>query len=132
MLSPVRESFVCVGDQLEVTCTTDSENSLLEWSFTVPLTTMIMVPFRAINANSPSDQTSVINSTNFRITFSRISLADELPLISRLLINPVTTALNGTVVNCRAVSIMETASTTIYVLNRHMYSDGMSYYCIGG
>ena len=34
------------------------------------------------------------------ITFSRLSGQDSLPLISRIVVNPVSIGLNGTVVNC--------------------------------
>ena len=111
-ISPSGNSFVCGGDQLELTCTiTDPGSTLLEWTF--------MGLHRAIEAYSPNDDISVINSTLF--TFSRISARGYLPLVSRLLINPLTTGLNGTVVNCTDVLMMEIASTTIHVLNRPNY-----------
>ena len=40
-----------------------------------------------------------------------------MPLVSRSLIDPVTTDLNGTVINCTDVLTMETASVTIYVIS---------------
>ena len=111
---------MCDGDRLELTCTiTDPGSSLLEWTFT-PTTIL----YRAIQASTPSDQTTthwMINSTLF--TFSRISGQNEVPLVSRLLIDRLTADLNGIVVNCSAVSIMESASTIVYVLNKH--SDGI-------
>ena len=47
-----------------------------------------------------SQQTSswIVNSTSFNI--SRVSRREMFPLVSRLLINPVSITLNGTKVNC--------------------------------
>ena len=112
---------MCDGDQLELTCTiTDPGSSLLEWTLTP--TTIFVDLYRAIEASTPNDQTSyiMINSTKF--TFSRISAQNESPLVSRLLINPITSGLNGTVVNCMDVLMMETTSTTVYILNRLNYA----------
>ena len=123
-ISPPGNSLLCDGDQLELTCSiTDPGSSLLEWTFTP--TTIFMDLYRPIEPSTPSDQTTthwMINSTLF--TFSRISGQNEWPLVSRLLISPVTTGLNGTVVNCTAIPIMEIASTTVYVSNR--LHNGMS------
>ena len=117
---------MCDGDRLELTCTiTDPGSSLLEWTLTP--TTLFMISmdlYRAIDSSTPSDQTTthwMINSTLF--TLSRISAQNEFPVVSRLLIDPLTTDLNRIVVNCRAVSIMESATTIVYVLNKP--SDGM-------
>ena len=113
---------MCSGDQLELTCSlTDPDSNLLEWILTPA--TIFMDLLRAIDTYSPSDETAVINSTLF-ITFSRISARGNLPLVSRLTIDPVTTDLNGIVVYCTDVSsTMETATAIVYVMNRH---SGMS------
>jgi hypothetical protein len=42
--------------------------------------------------------TMTVNSTSFNV--SRVSGRDELPLVSRLVIGPVSVGLNGTRVNC--------------------------------
>ena len=46
-----------------------------------------------------------VNSITF--IFSRISVAGSLPLISMLMINPVTDELNGTLVNCTDVLLSD-------------------------
>ena len=123
ILSPSGTESVCSGDQLELMCTlTDPGSSLLEWSFTP--TTASMSIQRAIEAASPRDQIShfMVNST--LLTMSRISAEDQLPLVSSLLINPVTIGLNETVVSCKDVIMMETAYAIVSVLNR--LRDGMS------
>ena len=125
-ISPSGTSLVCDRDQLELICTvaeSDADSLLLEWTITA--VTIFRGLHRAIEATSPSsDQTFqiMINSTTF--TFSRISTQNEFPLVSRLLINPLTTDLNGIMINCANVLTMETASTTVYVLNR--FHNGMT------
>ena len=119
-ISPSGNSLVCDGDQLELICmVTDSGNGLLEWAF--------LQVYRAIDASTLSDQTShiMINSTTF--TFSRISAQNEFLLVSRLLINPLTTDLNRIMINCTDVITMETTSTTVYVLNRPHSTSGTWY-----
>ena len=124
-ISPPGDSslYVCSGDQLELTCSlTDPNSSLLEWTF-APVT-IFMNLYRAIDGNSLNDDTPVIVDSTL-LTFSRISPKGHLPLMSTLLIDPLTIGLNGIVINCTAVSpIQETATTTVYVMNRH--SSGMS------
>ena len=105
---------MCAGDQLELICSlNDPGSSLLEWTFAPA--TIFMDLQRATDASTSDDTPVMINSTLF--TFSRISPRGNLPLVSRLLINPITTGLNGIVINCTDVSTMETASATIYVVN---------------
>ena len=117
ILSPSGIVTVCSGDQLELICTlTDPGSSLLEWRITS--TTSISVQ-QAIEAATPSDQIShfIVNSTSF--TTSRISAQGQLPLVSRLLINPVTIGLNGTVVDCTdgIIATVETASAIVSVIS---------------
>ena len=107
---------MCDGDQLELICSlTDPGSSLLAWTFAPA--TIFMGLFRAIDAHSLNDDTPwMINSTLF--SFSRISARDNLPLVSRLTIDPLTTGLNGIMINCTDVSMREIASTVVYVMNR--------------
>ena len=119
ILSPSGIASVCSGDQLELTCTlTDPGSRVLEWHFT-PTTFSLSLPTRAIEAASPSDQTTqfMVNSTWF--TTSRISAEDQSPLVSRLVTNPVTISLNGTVVNCNDVLMMETSSAILSVISKY-------------
>jgi hypothetical protein len=57
--------------------------------------------------------------------FSRISAHDSMPVMSRLIISPVSSSLNGTVVNCVD---LEMSSTTIIVGERGALQ-GMNYSC---
>ena len=108
-LSPSGNSLVCAGDQLELICSlNDPGSSLLEWTFAPA--TIFMDLQRAADASTSDDTFVMINSTLF--TFSRISPRGNLSLVSRLLITPLTTGLNGIVINCTNVSRMETALAT--------------------
>ena len=53
----------------------------------------------------------VVNSTVF--DFSRTSARDSFPVISRLVIGPVSSGLNGTVINCVNLDTAESSATTI-------------------
>ena len=116
IISPPGLAPVCDGDQLELTCTTTG--SQLEWRFNVIRgnTTTATEFSRIISAvGSASDAISllVINSITFR--FSRTSVEDSLPVMSRLLIGYVSRSLNGTVINCEDVGMSEVSSTTVVV-----------------
>ena len=117
IISSTGNSLVCVGDMLELICSlSNPDSNLLEWTFTPAL--IFANSERAIDANSPNNDTPVmINSTLF--TFSRISARGHLPLVSKLMINPLTTGLNGIMINCTDVSMMETATAIVHVVNRH-------------
>ena len=55
------------------------------------------------------------NSTTF--TFSRLSAQDVSPLISRMIISPVSEGLNGVQVNCEDVETAESATTMIRIVD---------------
>ena len=80
----------------------------------------MLVFSRFISSVGESQQISsmLVNSTLFNV--SRISSQDELPLVSRLVINPVNKGLNGTRMSCteRAMNNENTAmaSTTINII----------------
>ena len=57
-----------------------------------------------------------VNSTVF--SFSRTSAEYSLPVMSRLLIGPISNDLNGTVINCVDVAATESLSTTIIIRER--------------
>lgn len=115
-LSPSGDSVVCSGDRLNLTCSLTGSN-ILEWTFAPA--TIFMGLYRAIEANAPknSDDSSMIGSSRF--TFSKNSARGNLPLVSTLLIDPVTIDLNGIVINCTGVSLLESATSIVYVVNRH-------------
>ena len=110
-ISPSGVVTVCNGDQRGLTCAiTDSgASAILVWNVTV-----ISVPV-AISSSIPTNQAMhrTVDSTN--ITFSRVSPQNSSPLVSRLVMNPVSIYLNGTQVNC--VDSLTSESSSVAVIN---------------
>jgi hypothetical protein len=118
MISPPGVASVCSGDQLELTCTTVTPGTFVEWSFfLVPEgETMARRYERFIHSVSVS-ATSDLEVNSITFTFSRISAEGSLPLISTIVIDPVSDSLNGTEINCTDVITSNTTSTYIEVIN---------------
>ena len=114
-LSPSGVAPVCSGDQLELTCTTTAED-LLQWRFSVIRgneTTAIEIT-RTIRSTGRNLSHLEVNSIMFN--FSRTTSYGSVPVISTLLIGPVSNSLNGTVINCVT---SEVSSTTIIIRRRN-------------
>ena len=60
-------------------------------------------------------QPLTINST-VMFTFSRLSTEDDLPLISRVIINNVSEGLNGVEMHCTDAGMVDLATTTIQII----------------
>ena len=110
---------VCSGGHLELICTTTGQ--FLGWRFrAIRGNETVATEFTRtiIPTGSASDAMSqlVVNSTVF--CFSRTSAENSLPVMSRLLISPVSNGLNGTVINCVDMDTAESSSTTIIVRER--------------
>ena len=117
MVSPPGVASVCSGDQLELTCTTSGR--VLEWAFALVLDNVVTRAYtKGLTTDTEAPEPLLINSTRF--TFSRLSLPNSLPLISILVISPVTVGLNGTEVNCTDVQTSETVSTTITTITKDL------------
>ena len=114
VISPTEVVSVCSGGQLELTCTVPG--TFLEWSFFLVTEgeTAARRLFRILHSGSATSDLEV-NSITF--TFSRISADGSLPVMSRLLIAPVSDGLNGTEVNCTDIVASNTSSTRIKVIN---------------
>ena len=97
ILSPPEVAPVCSGDELELTCTIPGR--ALEWFITLmpPEDITFEHPLNSVEQIIPV-HTITVSNTSF--TFSRISPPNNGPLISRLLISPATSVVNGTVVVC--------------------------------
>ena len=117
-ISPHGTAPVCSRNQLELSCNTTG--SPLEWRFRLTpqnSTTATEYPRVITASGQPNDKTTqlVLNSMTF--IFSRTSAEDRTPVMSRLLISPVSSSLNGTVINCEDVGTSEVSSTTIIVIS---------------
>ena len=116
-LFPSGVAPVCSGDQLELTCTITEE--FLQWRFSIfrENETSATVVTRTVSSTGPAMSQLIANSTVFN--FSRISAHNSvIPVMSRLVISPVSNGLNGTVMSCVEVHRREVASTTIIVGER--------------
>ena len=116
VISPPKVVTVCSGGQLELTCIV--AGTFLEWSFfLVPeRETMARKFFRTLHSGSvPATSDLEVNSITF--TFLRISADGSQPVVSRLLITPISDGLNGTEVNCTDILASNTSSTHIKVIN---------------
>jgi hypothetical protein len=81
---------------------------------------------RSISYISSTRSPLTVNSTVFN--FSRISAHNSMPLMSRLVISPVSNRLNGTVMICVDADAGEMSSTTIIVGDGGALQ-GMDYPC---
>ena len=110
---------VChAGDQLELRCT--SSGVLQTWQLTAMSENgAAMTHMRSVTSVGPdglvNSQPLTINST-IVFTFSRLSLQDNLPLISGLIISNVSEGLNGVQVNCLDVTSSNSTETTILIV----------------
>ena len=80
---------------------------------------------RTIQAAVPADDAMfqfVVNSTVFN--FSRTSAEDSLPMMSKIVIGPVSSSLNGTVMNCIDLGTTSSTATTIIVGEREPLQQG--------
>jgi hypothetical protein len=112
-LSPSGVAPVCSGDQLELTCTTTGD--LLQWRFSVVRGNETTAITRTITSTGSEMTNLTVNSTVFN--YLRISDHSSMPVMSTSVINPVSSSLNGTVMNCVDLDTGEVSSTTIIVGN---------------
>ena len=93
-LSPVGMVSVCPGGQVLLTCERIS-GIVLYWDVSIPYLPSATTQRLVLNQG-------VLLSPEFRIDFTEfnITLTSESPLISQLLINNVTTEINGSTIYC--------------------------------
>ena len=119
-LSPPGVAPVCSGGQLELICTTTGD--FLQWRFNVTRGINDLFTFRRSIQATLTEEESMhqfpVNSTMFN--FSRTSAQDSLPVMSKVVIGPISSGLNGTVMNCVDLDapIISSSSTTIIVIER--------------
>ena len=84
--------------------------------------TSILTPISS-NGPGPMPPPVIINNSTF--TTSRISGQNILPLMTRMVVNPVSGALNRTVVNCfeGTTAIESVATTTIRIINPGQFGE---------
>lgn len=117
MISPSGIVSVCQGDQLELTYNTTG--SFLRWEVNNLFSEKEITArtyTRSFSSIGASNYTELLRVNSTMFTFSRRSAQGNLPLISRLLIQPVSEGLNRTEVNCVDVITSESAVTTIHII----------------
>jgi hypothetical protein len=89
---------VCIGDQLELTCTTTADS--LQWRFSVIRgNETAATEFRRTIRSTGSDLSQLeVNSIMFN--FSRTTSHGSVPVRSILSIGPISNSLNGTMIHC--------------------------------
>ena len=118
-ISPSPVAAVCQeGDQLELMC--NNTGMFHRWEVTVMIPqTMTFTGIAVLTSIGPSGAPRQVMISGSTLTASRLSGNDSLPLISRMIVNPVTNDLNGSVVNCfeGSTSINSVATTTIRIID---------------
>ena len=66
-------------------------------------------------------QPLTVNSTVV-FTFSRLSTEDDLPLITRVIIDNVSEGLNGVEMRCTDAGMVDSATTTVHVIGGRLQS----------
>ena len=86
----------CIGDQLVLLC--NVTGNVLKWGINLFSSTAGDEPYSRIL--SIFSETTYLQVNNTQFTFSRVSPSGTSPIESLLLISPVSSYLNGTMVNC--------------------------------
>ena len=95
MLSPLGSVSVHPGGQILLTCEMKSiSNSILHWT--------VSIPYPATTHEKTVQNQGDLLVPEFKIGFAKFSITrtSERPLISQLLINNVTTEINGSTIYC--------------------------------
>lgn len=88
---------MCSGDQLNLTCHPAPNETLLVWSVAIPGRLAAELRFISSDGNTDSVAPFIVGQTVFQ--FLRTSISPE-PLVSTMIIENVSTSLNGTRVEC--------------------------------
>ena len=87
---------------------------------------MITPPGRLVN-NQPGLILQALMVNSFSFNFSRVSPANRLPLVSKLMVTPARSSINGTEVICMCTDVITdvSSSTTVFVVNENSLIQGM-------
>ena len=104
----------CSGDDLQLTC--NMPGRVLEWTISLMPPEDMMFKYVLDSVQQPFP-VHTITVSNISFTFSRISPPNSRPLITRLLISPATSVVNGTIVVCADRETRTNSSTRVYIIN---------------
>ena len=112
----------CPSEQITLTCLSN-ESSIHQWTFLgsnrdTALPYVRYVSFDGQNQLPPVHFQAANNTIEYVFSFSRTSEPRTLPLVTELLIDRIELDLNGTEINCTAISNSDTrllSATVVYV-----------------
>ena len=113
---------VCVGGQLELTCSVSGRVQRLSFNQSHDQHASVsprLPSTQSLQFSGPSSQQThhiLINSVNY--TYWRLSPPEVLPLVTKLMISPVNESFNGTEVICTDVENLISSSTAIFVVDK--------------
>jgi hypothetical protein len=116
---------VCSGDELELTC--NIPGRVLEWNISQLIPQEYLTFKLVLDSVEPSFPVHTTMVYNISFTFSRISPpGNSHPLISRLLISPATSDVDGAIVACADRETRTNSSVTVNVIhNRSILTDNV-------
>ena len=97
-LSPLGMVSVCPGGQVLLTCETMSGSQFLYWDVSVPRLSMNRESI--VSSQGNIDTTALRQFNGLYATELTVTRTSGNPLISQMLINNVTTAINGSAIYC--------------------------------
>jgi hypothetical protein len=106
---------VCSGDELELTC--NIPGRVLEWNISQLMPPEDLTFKIVLDSVEPSFPVHTTTVKYISFTFSRISPGSSHPLISRLLISPATSDVDGTVIVCADRETRTNSSVTVNVVH---------------
>ena len=125
-ISPSPVAPVCQeGDQLELTCNTTGIDHRWEFVIFPENVSHTTTPVTSIGVSGIPQPLMISFST---ITFSRLSGQNVLPLISRVTIDPVSSDLNRTVVNCIEGMNSLVSTTITQIIDSRQFGKTPQYY----
>ena len=116
MVVPSEIAPACNGEQLKVTCTITG--SFLGWNITLVHNETMISYIRIITSDGPSSEQAPVITNSTMIRFLRTSTERASPLISTVVINPISGTLNGSRVECTELpqGISESSFTVVHVM----------------
>ena len=107
---------VCTGDQLNLTCHVTPNETLIQWSLTIPSRLTPEIRILSSDGNTASVTPFIVGQTMFQ--FLRISTS---PLTSLMVIDNVRTDINGTRVNYSYLGGRVVSTDIINVIGNGMF-----------
>ena len=116
---------MCGGHQLDLFCTTT--RGFQEWDFSIPENGTTITPPGRLVSNQPDRILSALIINSIEFNFSRVSPANTLPLVTKLVMTPTRNVTNGTEVTCTCTDVITdvTSSTTVLVVNENSSVQGV-------